>query len=75
MFVNYLRVIRKYGDKARKLSKSMLYEEAGEPFGYDHFVAGRIIRKSLRMPESELRAFLLQQEADDMLDLVLKLRG
>lgn len=75
IFLNYIRVLRKYGEVAKKMAKGSLYEEAGEPFGYCEETAGKIIRSILRQPESDIRVILLKNEAEDMLDMVLQLKG
>lgn len=75
IFLNYLRIIKGYGDVARKISKGTLYEEAGEPFGFNAWSAGLIIRKALKMPNEEIKNILIKNEAEDMLDMVLQLKG
>jgi hypothetical protein len=75
IFLNYIRVLKKYGEVAKKMAKGALYEEAGAPFGYCEETAGKIIRAILRQPEADIRILLLKNEAEDMLDLVLQLKG
>ena len=54
LFKNYLRIISDYGELATDISKNKLYEEASKPFFITTPVAGRIIRKMLKNPPSEL---------------------
>lgn len=59
LFKNYLHIISNYGDLAKDISKSKLYEEASKPFFITPAVAGRIIRRLIKNPPPE---YLMNEE-------------
>jgi len=65
VFLNYLKVVKGYGEEEVKyVSKGRLYELAGEPFGYDAMVSGRIIRKWLKTPRTEMIDIFIDEKVD-----------
>lgn len=73
VFINYIRIIKNYGEDASNMSKGSLYEKAGSPFGYDERTSGRIIREGLKMPKESLNRILMTEEASEYIDIVLSM--
>lgn len=70
VFHNYLRIIKGYGEEARGMSKSFLYEKAGEPFGYEWETVGRIVRDALRSRDNEIRKYLMETEEQELVEVM-----
>lgn len=70
VFYNYLRIIKGYGEEARGMSKSFLYEKAGEPFGYEWETAGKIVRDALRNGDNEIRKYLTKAEEQELVEVM-----
>ena len=73
VFVNYLKVIKRLGSDAKNVSKTALYDEAGEPLGLDAMTSGRIIRSALKQDPCALNRILSDIEATDILEVLLGL--
>lgn len=70
---NYCRIIKDYGETAKYLPKTLLYEEASECFGnINARTAGRIINTSMNNMK-ELEMILSEIEATEMLDILIEL--
>ncbi|MFA6726846.1 MAG: hypothetical protein WCS17_01375 [Prevotella sp.] len=72
LFINYLRAIKELGDTAAFVNKSLLYDRAAYLFSIDGDTAGRIIRRILRMDMDEQKRILNEQEANEILDSLMK---
>lgn len=73
VFQNYVRLLKKYGTLANKMSKDSLYAEAGEFLGYESKVSGMIIRSFLKKSRAELVNIISDQESDDALNVAIEL--
>lgn len=71
LFLNYLRVIKSFGNDARYIPALVKYERAAEPFNISPDRASRIIKKKLR--EKGRSSNVNIEECNELLDTLTDL--